>query len=291
MHKATLLLLGVAVGLLVGCGSSEPFPGRGPETINQPATAPVRSHWSSYLVVMTDKERTEFLAIEGDQSREQWLRRTGVDVRADLSGRLSRGISVESARRRIMDVPDQTHRDGRTTMLFYSRFNTESRTYFWLKFENDQLISWNSYTREQQDREREVLEFEQKLMRKFDATLERGMGINEINRQAANARTDLNRVQDTYRDTVSDSDYKGVYSKANTRSYLVAENLLYAQTRNELFEWFQGRQPDKVIIQRPFETHRYFSTYKDLRGRETVITVEFVFEDNQLLDWFVFHEN
>jgi hypothetical protein len=291
MRIAFTLLLGVAAALSFGCGSTEPFPGRGPEVVDQPRTPPVRSRWSPYLVVMTDKERTEFLGMQDEAQRELWLRRTGIDVRADLAQRLSRGISVEAARGRIVEVPDHTQREGDTTTLFYSRFNTESRTFYWLKFESDQLVSWNSYTREQQDRERELLQFEQKLTRKFDATLERGMGMNEINRQAAAARADLNRVQDTFRETLADPDYRGVYTKPGSRSYLVAESLLNAQTRNELFEWFQGRAPDKILVQHPFETHRYYTTYTDLRGRETVITVEFVFENNLLRDWFVYHEN
>ncbi len=285
------MLLGAVAALAGGCGSTEPFPGRGPEAIDRASSAPVRSRWSPYLQVMSDKERTEFLAMQDEGDREQWLRRNGMDVRVELSQKLARGISEEAALRRISDKPDSSVREGSTTMLFFSRFNTQSRTHFWMKFEDDQLLSWNSYTRERQDREREVLEFENKLQRRFDVVLERGMGINEINRQAANAREDLNRVELAYRERTADAGYRGVYSAPGSRDYIIAENLLYAQTRNEMFEWFQGRQPDKVIQQRPFETHRYFTLHRGHGGQETVVTVEFVFEDGKLLDWFVFHDS
>jgi hypothetical protein len=285
------MLLGSVVALISGCGSSEKeFPGRGPEAVDRPATAPTRSRWSQYLVVMSDKERTEFLSIADDTQREKWLRRTGIDVRAELSSSLSRGISVEAARGRLDDAPEEVKRDGRTTMLFYSRYNTESRTHYWLKFENDQLLSWNSYTKNEMDREREVLEFEQALMRKFNTVLERGMGMNEINRQAAAARDNLNKVEGAYRERISEPEYKGVYSKPGSRDYIIAENLLHAQRRNELFQWFQGRAPDRVIIHRPFETHRYFVLHRDLRGNETIVNAEFIFEDSRLVDWFVYHD-
>lgn len=290
MRIALIFMLGAAVALLAACGSSPPeVRGPGPEAVAQPYSTPSQSRWGSFLVVMTDKERGEFLDIEGDSQREQWLRRTGIDVRAELSQQLSRGISEEAARRRVGGSPDEALRDGRTATLFYSRFNTQSMTYFWLKFENDQLVSWNSYTREQQDRERELLAFEQRLLRKFDTVLERGMGMNAINRQAAAAREDLNQVELAHRERTADSDYRDGRS-VSSRDYIIAEQLLYARTRNELFEWFQGRQPDHVISQDPFERHRYNMLHTDLRGKETVVTAEFVFESGTLKDWFVFHE-
>lgn len=289
MRKALLLFACVAALVLAACGSSEKFPGRGPTAIDQPSGAPTRSRWSQYLVVMTDKERTEFLDIQGEFEREQWVRRNGIDVRADLSRRLARGISVEAAKRRILEVPDETHKHGRSTYLFYSRFNTASRTHFWLRFENDQLLSWNSYTQEQQDRERELIEFETRLMRKFDTVLAKGMGVAEIKRQADNARQDLNKVEMAYRERMADPNYKGGRN-VGSRDYIIAENLLYARTRNELFEWFQGREADKIIIHRPFETHQYYMLHRDIRGVERIVTAEFVFENGGLVDWFVFHE-
>lgn len=290
MRKALLLLLGIVVVAIGGCASSEDFPGRGPEALGGPASAPTRSPWSQYVTVMTDKERTTFLDIEGSFEREQWIRRQGIDVRADLARRLARGISVEAAKRRIIEVPDETRRTGRTTYLFYSRYNTTSRTHFWLRFEDDQLLSWNSYTQEAQDRERELLEFEQRLMRKFDTVLRKGMGVNEIRRQADNARQDLNKVEMAYRERIADPNYKAGRNVGN-RDYIIAEQLLYAKTRNELFEWFQGREPDKIIIHRPFETHQYNMVHTDIRGVERIVTAEFVFENGALVDWFVFHES
>lgn len=289
MRIALLLLLAVGVAFIGACSSTESFPGRGPEGLDQPSGAPTRSRWSQYLIVMSDKERTEFLDVEGEFEREQWIRRRGIDVRADLSRRLARGISVEAARRRIIEVPDETHRHGRSTYLFYSRYNTTSRTHFWLRFENDQLLSWNSYTQHEQDRERELIDFENRLMRKFDTVLEKGMGIQEIKRQADNARQDLNKVEMAYRERLGDPNYKAGRN-VGSRDYIIAENLLYAKTRNELFEWFQGREPDKIIIHRPFETHQYYMLHRDIRGVERIVTAEFVFENGGLVDWFVFHE-
>lgn len=290
MRTALMLMLGAAVTVLAACGSSPPQArGSGPQAVSHQLNAPSRSRWSPYLVVMTDKERAEFLDIEEDAERETWLRRTGIDVRADLSQQLSRGLSEEAARRRVGGTPDEAMRDGRSATLFYSRYNTQSMTYFWMKFENDQLLSWNSYTREQQDRERELLAFEQRLLRKFDTVLERGMGMNAINRQAAAARNDLNQVELAHRERTSDADYREGRS-VSSRDYIIAEQLLYARTRNELFEWFQGRQPDRIFQQDPFERHLYNMVHTDTRGKETTVTAEFVFESGTLKDWFVYHE-
>ncbi|MCB9933826.1 MAG: hypothetical protein H6841_10445 [Planctomycetes bacterium] len=271
-----------------GCSSGPEVRGGGPEAVGGIST-PTKSRWSPYLQVMTDKERTEFLDIEDSFEREQWLRRNGIDVRSDLDRKLSRGISVDAAKRRIIEAPDEVTKRGDSTMLFYSRYNTESRTNFWLLFRADQLVSWNAHTVGQMDRERQLLEFESRLMDKFDTVLERGMGVNEIKRQANNARDDLNKVELTHREKSSDPDYKGVRS-VSSGDYLVAEDLLYARSRNELFAWFQGREPDHVVIHRPFETHQYFMTFTDLNGQETIVTAEFVFENGLLQDWFVFHE-
>jgi hypothetical protein len=253
------------------------------------ASTPTKSRWSRYLQVMTDKERTTFLDISDNFERELWIRRNGIDVRTDLDRKLSRGISVESAKRRIDETPDEVTKRGGTTMLFYSRYNTQSRTNFWLMFESDQLVSWNAYTKERQHRERSLLDFEAKLVEKFNTVLKRGMGVNEIRRQANNARDDLNHVELATRETTSSPNYKGARRVSNG-DQLIAEELLYARSRNELFSWFQGREPDHIIIHRPFETHQYFMHYRDLNDDETIVTVEFIFKDGRLQDWFVYHE-
>lgn len=288
MRIPVLLALGVLALFFTACSSSGPeVRGRGPETAGV-INAPTKTRWSSQLQVMTDKERTEFLDIDDDFEREMWLRRNGIDVRADLHAKLSRGISVDAAKRRISEPVDAETRDGRTVMLFFSRYNTESRTNFYLKFEGDQLVTWNSYTLAQQSREEELIEFEARLMRKFDTVLEKGMGPAAIRKQAENAQSDLNRVEVAHRESITD-DFKGA-RKVSYSDYIIAEQLLYAKTRNELFAWFQGREPDKVIIHRPFENHLYYMTHKDIRGNETLITAEFVYESGQLAAWYVYHE-
>ena len=288
MRIGVMLVL-VATGLMLcACSSSPEVRGSGPEAVGSVST-PTKSRWSRYLQVMTDLERTTFLNLEDSFEREQWVRRNGIDVRADLNTRLSRGISVDAAKRRIVEMPDEVSKKGSTTMLFYSRFNTESRTNFWLLFRGDQLVSWNAHTKAQMDRERDLLEFESSLMDKFDTVLEKGMGIKEISRQADNARDDLNRTELAHRERIGDPNYKGVRS-VSSGDYLIAEDLLYARDRNELFAWFQGRQPDHIIIHRPYETHQYFMTYTDLKGNETIVTAEFIFMNGLLQDWFVYHE-
>ncbi|MBE7493146.1 MAG: hypothetical protein HS108_15505 [Planctomycetes bacterium] len=288
MRNATLALFVGLATVLAGCSSGPEVKGRGPQAIGS-ASTPTKTRWSTYLQVMTDKERLEFLDIQDSFDREQWIRRNGIDVRADLHNRLARGISVEAARRRIAEVPDEITRDGSTTMLFYSRYNTQSRTNFYLMFEADQLVSWNSYTLEEQQRERHLLEFEAKLMRKFNTVLEVGMGAPAIRKQAENAQADLNRVELAHREKLGSGDFKGA-GKATFSDYIVAESLLYARNRAELFSWFQGRQPDKVILHRPFETHQYYMLHKDVRGRETVVIAEFVYESGALQAWYVYHE-
>jgi hypothetical protein len=274
--------------LVAGCSSGPTAYGDGPETVGSVST-PTKSRWSAYLQVMSDKERTSFLDIADTFDREQWIRRNGIDVRADLHRRLSRGISIDAAKRRIEEVPDEVTKRGDSTMLFYSRYNTESRTNFWLLFRSDQLLSWNAHTIAEQDRQRHLLEFESALLDTFDTVLERGIGINEIKRNANNARDDLNKVELQHREKIGDPDYKGA-RQVSPSNYLVAEDLLYARSRNELFSWFQGREPDHIIIHRPFETHQYYMTYTDLRGNETTVTAEFIFENGLLQDWFVYHE-
>ncbi len=288
MRFAFLPVLFVVALLGAACSSGPEVRGNGPEAVGT-ASTPTRTRWSTHLQVMTDKERLEFLAIEDSVEREQWLRRSGIDVRAELAGRLTRGISVETARRRIIEAPDEVSKDGSTTMLFYSRFNTQSRTNFYLMFESDQLISWNSYTLENQEREKSLLEFEARLMRKFNTVLERGMGAPAIRKQAENAQADLNRVELAHREKIADPNFKGA-GKASYSDYIVAEELLYARTRNELFAWFQNRNPDRIIIHRPFETQQYYMIHKDARGRETQVIAEFVFEGGMLQAWYVYHE-
>ena len=289
MRKSVLFfVLAGALALVAGCSSSPELRGDGPTAVGSVST-PTKSRWSTYLQVMSDKERTEFLDIADNFEREQWIRRNGIDVRADLDRRLSRGISIDAAKRRIEEAPDEVTKRGDSTMIFYSRYNTESRTNFWLLFRADQLVSWNAHTIADQDRERHLLEFESALMDKFDTVLKRGIGMSEINRNANNARDDLNKVELQHREKIGDPDYKGA-RQVSSDNYLVAEDLLYARSRNELFAWFQGREPDHIIIHRPFETHQYFMTYTDLDGTETVVTAEFIFENGLLQDWFVYHE-
>lgn len=288
MRKLVLLCAG-ALLLVAGCSSGPEVRGSGPEAVGSGPSAPSRSQWTRLLNVMSDKERVEFQRVKDDFERNQWIRRYGIDVRADLADKLARGISVEAARRRIIEVPDETVRDGRTTMLFYSRFNTESHTNFWLKFENDQLLSWNAYTEAHQRRERDVLNFEADLMRNFDIVLERGMGMHQIRRQANNAQEDLNRVELAHRERIYSDEYKGT-GKVSYSDYILAEHLLLARSRNQMFKWFQGRTPDKVTIHRPYETHQYYVLHTDIRGNETVVTVEFVFLNGLLEAWHVFHD-
>jgi hypothetical protein len=288
MRNCVLLIL-LGCGLVLGaCSSGPEVRGGGPEAVGAVST-PTKSRWSRYLQVMTDLERITFLDIADSSEREQWIRRNGIDVRADLNARLSRGISVESAKRRIVEVPDETTRRGETTMLFYSRYNTESRTNFWLLFRGDQLVSWNAHTIAQMDRERHLLEFESALMDKFDTVLKRGMGVNEIRRQADNARDNLNKVELAHRERLGSPDYQGA-RKVSSGDYLVAEDLLYARSRNELFAWFQGREPDRIVVHRPYESHHYYMTHTDLRGNETIVTAEFVFMNGLLEAWYVYHE-
>ncbi len=253
----------------------------------------VRSHkastWGKYLDVMTDKERDEFFAISDSFERKQWVRRNGVDVRADLAKKLTKGLKKGAAMKRIKDRVEDTIENGDSTLVLYSRFNTVSRTNFYLVFHKNTLASWGSYTRENQDRNREVFDFESRLMRKFDTVLKVDMGANEIRKQAENARKGLNDVKIATRDVTGEPDYKGTHTNSYA-NYIVAEQILLAETRNELFKWFQGRDADKVLVQRPYETHQYYMLYTAADGAETVITAEFVFKDGLLKRWFVYHE-
>ena len=287
--RNVFVLTGCALLMLAGCSSSGPeVRGSGPETMGTVST-PTKSRWSKYLQVMTDLERVTFLDIEDNLEREQWIRRNGIDVRADLNTRLAKGISVDAAKRRILEPPDEVTKRGDTTMMFYSRYNTQSRTNFWLLFKADQLVSWNAYTEASMDAERHLLDFESRLMDKFDTVLERGMGISEIRRQAENAREDLNRVSLAHGERMSNEKYKGVRS-VSSGDYLIAEDMLYALQRDELFAWFQGREANHIIIHRPYETHQYFMTHTDLDGTETQVVAEFIFMNGLLEDWFVYHE-
>lgn len=288
MRALTFVIIALCGLVIAGCSSGPEVRGSGPEAVGAIST-PTRSVWSRYVQVMTDKEREEFLGLEDSFERQQWIRRNGIDVRADLDRKLARGISVESAKRRIEEIPEEVTTRGDTTMLFYSRFNTESRTNFWLLFKGDQLVNWNAHTIAQMDRERHLLDFESRLMGKFDTVLERGMGMHEIVRQANNARDHLNKAELVHREKLADPDYKGA-RRVTSGEYLIAEDLLYARTRSELYEWFRGRTADHIIRQGAYETHQYFTTYTDIRGNSTVVTVEFVFMNGLLENWFVFHE-
>ncbi|MHC4841144.1 MAG: hypothetical protein ACYTDT_09350 [Planctomycetota bacterium] len=284
MRITLLTILGMLVLVCTGCGSTHSHDGEGHETRSHPP-----SRWGKYLEVMTDKERDEFFGISDTFDRNQWIRTNGMDVRVDLAKVLSKGMSKSAAKKSVKDPVEDTVDNGDSHMAFYSRFNTVSRTNYYLVFHKGKLASWHSYTREDQDRNRELFAFESKLMRKFDTVLEVGMGVNEIRRQAENARNDLNRVKVATRDVTSEDTYKGVRS-ASYGNYIIAEQLLLAESRNELFKWFQGRDADKIVVQRPYENHQYYMVHKDLRGNETVVIAEFVFRDGLLKRWFVYHE-
>jgi hypothetical protein len=288
MRLRSALLLTAFIVTLAGCSSGPEVRGNGPQARGTVST-PTKSQWTKYLQVMTDLERVTFLDIEDDTERKQWIRRNGIDVRADLDTRLARGISVDAAKRRILEAPDEITKRGDTTMMFYSRFNTESRTNFWLLFKSDQLVSWNAHTEAKQDSERHLLDFESRLMEKFDTVLTRGMGIVEIRRQAENARDNLNKVSLAHGERMGSDEYKGVRS-VSSGDYLIAEDMLYALQRDELFAWFQGREPNHIVIHRPYETHQYFMTHTDLDGTETQVVAEFIFMNGLLEDWFVYHE-
>jgi hypothetical protein len=96
-------------------------------------------------------------------------------------------------------------------------------------------------------------------------------------------------VELTLRDKLASDAYKGA-GKATFSDYIVAENLMYARDKNELFSWFQNRQPDRVITQLPFERHQYFMAHKDPRGNENIVIAEFVFLNGLLEAWYVYHE-
>jgi len=276
---------------LAACQSSPEPQGEGPRDM-RPPSAPSRSQWNAYLRSMSENERLEFLAIQDDTARMQWLRRTGIDVRTDLDGRLARGLTVADARARIPEKPEDISRDGTTTMLFYSRFNTQSRTNFYLLFEADQLVSWNSFTLEKQERQKSLLDYEARLMKKFNIMLRRGMGMNAIRRQAENAQADENSARIAVSETLQGSrnrTYRGA-GQATFSDYVVAESLLYAKDRNELYSWFLNRQPDKVVSQQPYERHLYYVPHRDARGNDATVIVELVFLNGQLEAWYVFHE-
>jgi hypothetical protein len=305
-------------GLIAGCSSGPEAMGEGPQplgTTNAPAPGP----WSKYIQVMTERERLEFLNILEDKERKLWLARKGIDVRAELADRLSRGISVEAAKRRISDPLDHEDKRGNETMLYYSRYNTESRTNYYLTFRSDQLTNWNTYTLAEQQRTLGLITFENELMRKFDAYLKVDMGPGAIRSLGVQAKKNLDNTQLALRERISDPNYKGPvevvvengpdgkprnvakrggsretvyhhpYYEDERRGAEVEEQIELARGKSELLSWFD-REPDYKIIHRPFETHQFFLTYKSMRGEIETVTVEFVYRDGLLKEWYVYHE-
>ncbi len=282
----------VAPSMFVASCSSDPeVRGNGPEYVGN-ATAPTRTRWSRYLQVMSDKERITFMEIEDDFDREQWIRREGIDVREELSRKLARGMSVAAAKSRMDGKPDEEIDRNDSTMLFYSAFNTRSRTNVYLKFDADSLTSWGSYTIEQQDRQRDLLNFESDLMRLFNRVLKRGMAPSTIRNTAKNAQEDVNRTRLANRDYLDNREEQdgALKHKSNTYDFVVEESLLLAEMRNDLYAWFRGREPDEVILHRPFETHRYKVDFKSRRGYEETVIVDFVYKSGMLEEWYVYHD-
>jgi hypothetical protein len=314
MRYALIFALAFLVFATAAC-SSKPKPvGDGPQPIGGKG-APQPGAWSKYIQVMSERERLEFHAIIDDEDRRTWVARNGIDVRAELAERLSRGISVEAAKRRITDTLEHEDKRGLDTSLFYSRYNTESRTKYYLNFRSDQLVSWNTYTLAQQDRTLALVKFVVELLRKFDAYLERGMGPETIRSLGSRSKKHLDDVNLINREALSNPDYKGAvevksevgpdgkprnvasrggtresrFNKPDFKNYLVAEQVLLAESKAEMLAWFD-RDPDRKIVHRPFETHQFFLQYKPVRGKAEVVTVEFVYREGLLEDWFVYHE-
>lgn len=312
------LICAFMAGLIAGCSSGPSAMGEGPQPMGRGNT-PQPGAWSKYIQVMTERERLEFLNIMDDKDRRQWIARKGIDVRAELSERLSRGISVEAAKRRINDPLDSESKRGNETMLYYSRFNTESRTNYYLTFRSDQLTNWNTYTLAEQQRTMGLVSFENELMRKFDAYLEPGMGPETIRSLGTQAKKNLDNTNLALRERLSDPNFKGsvevvveagpdgkprnVARRGGTRETIyhhpyyederkgaeVEEQLLLARGKADFLAWFD-RDADYKIIHRPFETHQFFLTYKSARGEIETVTVEFVYRDGLLEEWYVYHE-
>lgn len=312
------LICALLAALVAGCSSGPSVQGEGPTAITG-NSAPTPGPWSKYVQVMTERERLEFLNIMDDRTRRLWLARKGIDVRVELAERLTRGISVEAAKRRINDPLDSEDKRGNETMLYYSRFNTESRTNYYLSFRSDQLVSWNTYTLAQQQRTLGLISFENELMRKFDAYLKPGMGPDAIRSLGVQAKKNLDNTQLALRERLTDSNYKGPvevvveagpdgkprnvarrggtretiyqhpYYEDERKSLEVQEQMELARGKAELLSWFD-RDADYKVIHRPFESHQFFLTYKSLRGDVEVVTVEFVYRDGLLQEWFVYHE-
>ncbi|MDH5642054.1 MAG: hypothetical protein OEY28_12235, partial [Nitrospira sp.] len=287
MRKAVLCALFLPL-VTVACGSDPEPMGRGPEVVEE-VRARHATRWSRYLEVMSDKERLEFFEIDEDDDRDQWLRRNGLDVRADLHARLEVGLSVSAAKNRMRDEIDEEVRRGDETTLHYSRFNTLSRTNYYLHFVNDRLEGWDAYTTEAQDRDRGLREFEQRLRRRFDITLKVGMGPDAIRKLATNAQRHLDDVRAAHAEELNSGDYKGGQTPSST-GYIIDEQIRLAESRNALYAWFNNREPDEEIVHGHRVTHRYLISYKSLRGRTETVTVDFMFNDGRLAKWYVYHE-
>lgn len=321
MRYALIFALALAAVTSAACSSGPEVQGNAPQPVGGGAS-PQRGTWSKYIQVMTERERMAFFDLIDDHDRRLWLTRNGIDVRAELAERLVRGISVDAAKRRINDPLDHEEKRGQDTMLFYSRYNTESRTNYYLQFRSDQLISWNTYTLAQQERTLGLMRFELDLIRKFDAYLEPGMGPEEIRSLATRSKKNADDTALALRDRVTDGNYKGpvevvaeegpdgkkvlkakrggsretVYhqpwlegTNAYTTSHVVEERMLMAQSKAEMLAWVD-REPDNRIIHRPFETHQFFLAYKSTRGAVERVTVEFVYRNGLLENWFVYHD-
>jgi len=273
--------------------------------------------------VMTDRERIEFLNILDDSDRRRWVRVNGIDVRAELAGKLARGLTLETAKRRLSDKLDVEEARGDSVMLYYSRFNGDTRTNYYLKFESNQLVNWNTYTVAQQDRTMELMTFEAEIMRRLDIALKPGMGPETIRKMAFIANERLNEVlQGRHRDRLKDdnvkdrTDYKrrvvvdydektGQYTvtvpekpgegqevivhRPSTDNYIVEEQVIMTTAQADFLGWF-AKEPQRKIIHRPFETHQFLLPYKSKRGVKETVVVEFSFRDGLLEQWFVYHD-
>lgn len=301
-----------------GCGSSQPaVKGKGPTNVS---VAPHVSFWQQYLQVMTERERVAFLEILDDKQRMTWLRTNGIDVRAELATKLARGMTVETAKSRLNDPLDHQDKRGDAQMLYYSRFNGDTYTNYYLKFESNQLVNWNAYTLAQQDRTLDLVTFEAEISRRLDTVLRPGIGPRTIQQIAAIARKRLDETLGAHRERLTNTnkeqrtDYKRrikieydpvtkqykatdadeggrevVVHRPSEYNYIVNEQVILSTSQADMLGWF-AIEPSRKIVHRPFETHLFYIPYRSKRGDVETVIVEFSFKDGLLEQWFVYHD-
>ncbi|MCC6575371.1 MAG: hypothetical protein IT462_16465 [Planctomycetes bacterium] len=321
MRKLCVLLALTAASVIAGCaGPKADVRGEGPDATPTTRTAHHATQWQQYLRVMSERERIEFLNILGDADRRQWVRTNGIDVRAELANKLARGITMETAKRRLNDPVESQETRGDATMLYYSRFNGDTRTNYYLKFESNQLVNWNTYTIAQQDRTLDLVTFEAEISRRLDIALRPGMGAHQITQLANLARKRLDDVmQGPYRERITNTDADGhndykrrvkieidektgkyvaktadggsevIVHRPGADNYLVEEQVLLTTAQADFLGWF-ALEPSRKIIHRPFETHLFYIPYKNKRGKAETVIVEFSYKDGLLEQWFVYHD-